>query len=99
MAQIGNNNAAKGTRWRTAIEHAIESWPDAYNGGSNDLMKGINAAAHNFVAKMMQDGDIQFFKEFGDRLDGKAKQQVEVGGNGNPLAIERIERVIVDPKA
>lgn len=83
---LGNQNAAKGARWREAIERAINAWPEAYDGGANDFMKGINAAAHAFVKQMMTDGDIAFFREFGDRLDGKSRQQLDIGGQtDNPL--------------
>lgn len=99
MAQIGNQNAAKGARWREAIERAINSWPESHAGGSNELMRGINAAAHAFVRKMMEDGDIAFFREFGDRLDGKPKQSMEVSGtDGEPL-MKAVEVRLVRPDA
>ncbi len=91
MAQLGNQNAAKGTRWRAALERAIEAWPEAYEGGSNDLMKGINAAAHAYVAKMMTDADLGFFKEFGDRLDGKPMQGMEVSVSSHEKALEMLK--------
>lgn len=94
MALPGNDNAAKGTRWRDAIERAIEYWPQVCPTGQNDLMKGLNEAAHQFVAKMMDEGDLGFFKEFGDRLDGKPKQSVDVGGEV-PF-IQKITREVVD---
>lgn len=98
-APIGNQNAFRGLRWRTAIENAIDAWPDAYEGGRNELMKGLNAAAHAFVRKMMEDGDIAFFREFGDRIDGKAKQSMEVSGaDGEPL-MKAVEIRLVRPDA
>jgi len=85
-APLGNTNKAKATRWANAIENAVDAWPDQYQGGANDFMRGINAAAYAFVRKMMEDGDIAFFKEFGDRIDGKPKQAIDVGGQAdNPL--------------
>lgn len=81
MAQIGNNNGAKGKRWADAIERAVLAYPDKCETGQNDLMRGINNAAHAFVTKMMNTHDLGFFKEFGDRLDGKAKQQMEMSGS------------------
>lgn len=85
-APIGNQNGAKGFRWREAIERAIEYWPEVCPTGQNDKMKGINLAAHTFVKKMMDDHDFNFFKEFGDRLDGKPKQQTEItGADGSPI--------------
>lgn len=76
-APLGNQNANRGTRWRDAIGRAIECWPEECKTGQNELMNGINKAAHVFVNKMILDEDIQFFKEFGDRLDGKSVATVE----------------------
>ena len=90
-APLGNNNGAKGTRWRSAIEKAIDSWPEAYEGGSNELMKGINAAASAFVRKMMEDGDIAFFREFGDRIDGKPKQTIEATLSTHEMALDELK--------
>lgn len=45
------------------------------------------------------EGDMGAIKEIGDRLDGKpAQQQIVTGEDGGPVKIEKIERVIVDPK-
>jgi hypothetical protein len=45
-------------------------------------------AAEALVGKAFN-GDVQAFKEFADRIDGRATQQVELGGlNGNPIAFE-----------
>ena len=53
-------------------------------------MRGINAAAHAFVRKMMEDGDIAFFREFGDRLDGKPMQSMEVAVSSHEKALEAL---------
>lgn len=89
-APIGNTNGAKGTRWREAIERAIDAWPEAYQGGANEFMKGINAAAHAFVKQMMTDGDIAFFREFGDRLDGKPKQTMDLAVSTHEQALDEL---------
>lgn len=98
-APVGNKNGARGTRWRAAIERAIEAYPEPVNTeNNNDKMRGINMAAMAFVNKMILDQDIQFFKEFGDRLDGKAVATTEVTGkDGAPLQVAKIERTITDP--
>lgn len=78
-APIGNTNAAKAKRWEAAIVRAVEAWPNQPNSeGCNPLMVGLNAAAHAFVAQMFEDKDIAFFKEFGDRLDGKSAQAISI---------------------
>jgi hypothetical protein len=45
-------------------------------------------AAEALVGKAFN-GDVQAFKEFADRIDGRATQHVELGGpNGRPIAFE-----------
>lgn len=90
-APLGNTNASRGTRWRSALERAIDAWPDAYDGGANELMRGLNAAAHAYVRKMMTDNDLGFFKEFGDRLDGKPMQSMELNATVHESALELLK--------
>lgn len=73
--------------WREAIDRAIKR----------------DRAALDRVAKALlsaaEEGDMQAIKELGDRLDGKSIQAIEASGpEGGPIQLERIERVIVDPK-
>lgn len=75
-APKGNTNSAKGREWSRAIELAIDSWP-VDNSANMAEKGGLHKAAFAFVNKMMLDEDISFFREFGDRIDGKAKQTVE----------------------
>lgn len=77
-APIGNTNAAKARRWSNAIERAIDAYPD--EPVSLSINKGLDKAAVVFVAEMMAKKDATFFKEFGDRIDGKAAQQVNLDG-------------------
>lgn len=86
-APEGNQNAAKGRRWRDAVERAIEAWPDMPEGEFGTLVQGLNKAAHAFVGKMMAESDIAFFKEFGDRLDGKTPQAI-TGADEGPLLVQ-----------
>lgn len=49
-------------------------------------MKAIDAAADIFVAQLFDAKDLGYFKELGDRLDGKPKQQIEAtGADGGPV--------------
>lgn len=91
-APIGNQNAAKGKRWRDAIDRALVRM----GGGKNPYdsvepkpeMKALDDLADIFVAQL-KGGDLGFFKEFGDRVDGKAAQQVTLSGDKDePLAVE-----------
>jgi hypothetical protein len=96
-AQPGNTHAAKGLRWAHAIDRAIDAWPERALGLS--VNKGLDKAAYEFVNRMMLEKDLGFFKEFGDRIDGKAAQLL-IGDPEQPLgAVAVIERSIVRPKA
>ena len=69
----GNQNAAKEHSWREAILRAM----DIRGGG--DRMKALNELAAALLDKAAE-GDMAALKEIGDRLDGKAKQQVMLSG-------------------
>jgi len=88
-APLGNQNAVKGRRWSKAIERAVEAWPD--KAVSLESNKGIDAAAYEFVSELMGKKDLGFFREFGDRLDGKAAQQLTLSGDADaPLQVQNI---------
>ena len=98
-APLGNTNAAKAKRWEAALIRAIEAYPDEIStDGSNALMNGLNKAATEFVKKMIDEANLGFFREFGDRLDGKSAQSVTLANaDGEEFkTITRIENVIVD---
>lgn len=97
-APLGNDNRARSKKWAAAIERAVESWPEPpSNVDCSALIIGLNTAAHAFVGKMLAEKDLGFFREFGDRLDGKAKQQTELtGADGEPVTIQTITRRIVE---
>jgi len=81
-APLGNQNAAKAKRWEAAVIRAFEAWPEAPDSTDcNDLMRGLNAAAHEFVRNVMTANDLGYFREVGDRFDGKAAQQVIHSGD------------------
>jgi len=96
-APLGNQNAAKAKRWEAAILRAVEAWPNEPDTTDcSALMIGLNKAAHEFVKGVYERGDLGFFKEFGDRLEGKAAQVI-AGDSDNPLTvINKVERVIVN---
>lgn len=85
-APLGNQNAAKAKRWSSAIERAVERRATGTEPGEcrNELMKGIDAAADLFVAEMFEKKDLGYFKEFGDRLEGKPKQVIDHGLSDEP---------------
>ena len=64
-----------------------------------DQLARIAVIADKLVT-MAEDGDLQAIREVADRLDGKARQQLELmGEDGGPVQVEKVERVIVDPQA
>lgn len=71
-APIGNQNAVKAKRWTAAIERALEKRRSAG-------IEALDELAEKFLAAC-DAGDLQAFKELGDRLDGKPKQQTELSG-------------------
>jgi hypothetical protein len=90
-APVGNRNAAKAKLWAAAIERALEKR------GGGDKIKALNELAEKLLVNC-DSGDMVALKELGDRLDGKPAQSI-VGEEESPLRIiQRIERVIVDPK-
>lgn len=87
-APIGNQNAAKAKRWAAAIERALERLvtKQAVPEDVSDLIRGLDAAADAFVQTLIADKDLGYFKELGDRLDGKPGQAVELSGpDGGPV--------------
>lgn len=88
-APFGNKNAVRAKKWSAAVERAL------------DLRVSLQKPALDDVANKLIDmalsGDIQAIKELGDRLDGKAKQQLTVDGDGEggPVKIEKIVREVV----
>lgn len=86
-APIGNQNAKKNKPWADALNRALLA---------EDGRK-LRALADKLVDRALE-GDVTALKEIGDRIDGKPAQIIQ-GDADNPLAVELIERRIVDPKA
>lgn len=72
-AAIGNQNARKG-KWADAIDRAV-CVEDPVS-----RRRRLDAIAERLIAKA-EEGDIQAIKELGDRLDGKAAQQIVHSGD------------------
>ena len=96
--QPGNTNSATGKDGRRALELALENY------GSDQPKEVIGRIAtlikmwQPIIDKAMIEGDLAAMKEINDRLDGKAAQSVSLTGDeDNPIAITRVERVIVKP--
>jgi hypothetical protein len=99
-APIGNQNAAKAKQWQAAIERALERFGDPSINPDSPIeraprVKALDALADAFVAKLAAEQDLAFFKEFADRLDGKAHQSTELTGPaGGALLFEEVQRKI-----
>ena len=85
--QPGNQNAARGSRWRRAIDRALERRSRAAQ------QEELDRLAEQFLAAIEAMGiqekpSISGYVELADRLDGKASQQLIHSGDENaPLKI------------
>jgi len=89
--QPGNSNAKKGKPWISAIHRALRKR------SRSDQMEALDEIAEKFLDAVCT-GDIQAFKELGDRLDGKAAQSHTIAGDADAPILHRIERVIIETK-
>jgi hypothetical protein len=78
--QKGNKNAQKGTRWRDAINRALDKRSKAQG------IKALDELAERLL-KLCDAGDISALKELGDRLDGKPAQAI-TGEGGGPMIVK-----------
>jgi len=76
-APKGNSNAARGTRWRSAIDRALD---DRSRARGQDALQQIALKLIEAAAQ----GDLSAIKEIGDRLDGRAIQAI-AGHDLGPL--------------
>ncbi len=75
-------------RIRDSLLAALRQDPDKLNRASEK------------VWQMACDGDLAAYKEIADRLDGKAVQPIANDGEDSfKVAIEKIQRTVVDPSA
>ena len=90
-APEGNHNAAKGVRWRNAIETALA------NRCKSDGQKALVQIAEQLLEKAAE-GDLTAIKELGDRIDGKSPQTNILAGDEDRPLTTKVIREIVDPK-
>ncbi len=88
-APLGNQNARKAKKWADAVNRAVDAWPDRVV-TALECNKGIDNVAHSFVSAMMRTEDISFYREFGDRLDGKAAQAIIGDADADPIQVQNI---------
>jgi hypothetical protein len=92
--QVGNQNAAKGNQWKTAIENALSEYED--HGSQVKKGQALRAIAKEMIKQAVA-GDKDARKEIGDRLDGKPVQAI-AGPDGGPLTIEILRFANPDPE-
>ena len=93
--QPGNNNAGRGQQARQALELAI-----ANNGEDKEVVSGLQILYNIWRVQVLKamEGDQAATNAIMDRLDGKPGQAIMLTGDeNNPIAIHRVERVIVKP--
>lgn len=79
-APLKNTNKADNKRWKMAIESAL-----ALKG--TDKWQALTAIAAKLIERA-EEGDMSALKELGDRIDGKASQQVAItDSEGGPLQV------------
>lgn len=91
-APEGNQNAAKGREWRNAINRALETR------GNGDRTKALDDLAEKLLENA-ETGDMSALKELGDRLDGRAAQQLIHTGDSNAPVVHKVIEEIVDGTA
>lgn len=88
-APKGNHNAAKGRRWREALNQELAQLEvDGKSVGT--VMAGLRAIAKRVVADAYA-GNYQAITEIGNRQDGKPAQALHVSGeDGGPVEVWEI---------
>lgn len=81
--QPGNQNVADGKIWRAAIRQALDRRSKSRTDGKAE----IDALADKLIEACFE-GQIPALREFGDRIEGKAVQGLELSGkDGKELVI------------
>ena len=89
-APEGNQNAAKGSRWRSAIDRALEKQC------RSDGKQALEELAEKLLVAA-EAGEGWALKELGDRMDGKAAQSMMIGSDPDkPLLVGEVS--LVRPK-
>jgi hypothetical protein len=87
-APKGNVNAANGHQWRDAIHRALVRFTprDLDIVGTFKQGEALHFIAMGLVRKAII-GDKDAITEIGNRLDGKAKQAIDIAGEDTELAL------------
>lgn len=92
-APKGNTNALRGGMWRAAIKRAL----DLRDQSRADGKRTLDELAMQLI-ELCELKDLGALREFGDRMEGKAKQQVQLSGDDeNPVVVQSITRRVIMP--
>lgn len=85
-APQGNNNPAKGAYLKSVIKKRLEE------------RRALDSIVDKMIEQAME-GDKDARRDIFDRVAGKPAQSLELSGaDGDAIQLEKIERVIVNPK-
>lgn len=88
-APKGNHNAAKGRRWRDALNHEL-ALLEVEGKPVGSVVMGLRAIARVVVRDALA-GDYQAISEIANRQDGKPAQAVMMAGeDGEPISAHTI---------
>ncbi len=73
--QPGNQNSAHGYRWRRTLIEVLDSYSDPGNGVAKG--QALRAIAST-VIRLAIAGEKDAYQEIGNRLDGKAKEHIDI---------------------
>jgi hypothetical protein len=97
-APKGNQNAAKGRRWREALDKALKRYTNAHVETNPALVcqagEALDKIANNIVHRAVY-GDLECAEEIANRLDGKPAQAIVGDDEAAPIRVARIERVLI----
>ena len=84
-----NNKKEKKTPWSEAINRCMETHKPA------DRRRKLDLLAQR-VYEMAMEGNVEAVKEIGNRLDGKARQSIEITDDGDSLLLKTVIGVAMD---
>ena len=82
--QKGNQAAAEARRWQAAVDRALEKR------SRRDQIEALDAIAELYVDQCLS-GDMLTIKDLADRMDGKPKQAIVGGDEGDsPVRVSAV---------